>query len=684
MAIQDKLDQNFTNAVLRKTLIGATKIRGASANDNTMISQNDIVKMSNSFTSLQNAFNKIYTYSLNVRNLHQFQEKRLQVISKETNLEAKTSGGVSIPSSGTQNNLGSTTVLFDDLSKSIDNLNDKLKNTNLGGSGVLGMAGGLAGSGLGARGGAAAGGAIGGPAGAAIGGFIGSVTGYFTGSKLGDNVQRRAAGGSVRSGGTYLVGERGPEVITFNGASGRITPNGQRGKTSTAEKYLMSAAEQSARASAKFEKGRPVGATSYSSKFSNYLSSLFTSVPNWVSKIKEFFNPSTPSPTLGPGLYATVGDLTKVKGDWKKDTDFINAVNRVAQNYSIDANDLLGLMYNESAGTMSPSIRGSNGATGLFQFMPQYFDTNSIAKMSRAEQVNLAEEKIFKANGLPRGANAGQLYASVFLPGIARAQNWQGVLSRKGDKYYGSNPGLDVAPKDNQIDIFDLARVISEKRSVMGLGLSPSVGYSGGTPPATGFYSPTKKSLVTSSGFGMRTHPITKEWSDHKGLDIPAATGDPIYAVKAGVVTKAYFSDTYGNVVYVDHGENVETRYAHLSAILVRPGQSVDQNVILGKAGSTGRSTGPHLHFEIRINGQSVDPTPFLQGVAAVQVPPANVQPKTQEIILPKGFKRVGGIVYTPGNWQIPITAKKAADVPAYRGGGRAKGEIELYFKINQ
>jgi murein DD-endopeptidase MepM/ murein hydrolase activator NlpD len=98
----------------------------------------------------------------------------------------------------------------------------------------------------------------------------------------------------------------------------------------------------------------------------------------------------------------------------------------------------------------------------------------------------------------------------------------------------------------------------------------------------------------------------------HAGLDIAAKTGTPITASRPGTVTKASWGGSYGYVVFLDHGDGSQTRYAHQSQLNVRVGQYVNQGAIVGFVGSTGASTGPHLHFEIRFNGRSVDPLGYL------------------------------------------------------------------------
>ena len=111
---------------------------------------------------------------------------------------------------------------------------------------------------------------------------------------------------------------------------------------------------------------------------------------------------------------------------------------------------------------------------------------------------------------------------------------------------------------------------------------------------------------VLTSNFGYR-------WGRmHEGIDIGAGTGSPISAAAAGTVIVAGWNGGYGNLVVVDHGGGVSTAYGHMSAIGASVGQSVGQGTVIGQVGSTGNSTGPHLHFEVRINGSATNPLPYL------------------------------------------------------------------------
>ncbi|MBI5843839.1 MAG: peptidoglycan DD-metalloendopeptidase family protein [Deltaproteobacteria bacterium] len=116
-----------------------------------------------------------------------------------------------------------------------------------------------------------------------------------------------------------------------------------------------------------------------------------------------------------------------------------------------------------------------------------------------------------------------------------------------------------------------------------------------------------------SSVFGYRVSPFSSGWELHKGIDISAPTGTPVAAPAAGVVSFAGRKSGYGNAIMMDHGKSTETLYGHLSAILVREGSTVKKGDIIGLVGSTGQSTGPHLHYEVRLNGNPVNPEKYMR-----------------------------------------------------------------------
>ena len=123
-----------------------------------------------------------------------------------------------------------------------------------------------------------------------------------------------------------------------------------------------------------------------------------------------------------------------------------------------------------------------------------------------------------------------------------------------------------------------------------------------------------------SSHFGYRTDPFQGRRKNHKGLDIPGPIGTPFFATADGIIGRAQWVSGYGKYIELEHGNAIQTRYGHLSAMNVVSGQRVKQGDIIGFMGSTGRSTGSHLHYEVRIAGEPVNPTSFL---APITQPPS-------------------------------------------------------------
>jgi murein DD-endopeptidase MepM/ murein hydrolase activator NlpD len=116
-----------------------------------------------------------------------------------------------------------------------------------------------------------------------------------------------------------------------------------------------------------------------------------------------------------------------------------------------------------------------------------------------------------------------------------------------------------------------------------------------------------------SSSYGWRMHPILGKRAFHEGIDFSAAHGEPIYATAGGMVVKAGWAGAYGNLVSINHGGGLQTRYAHISKILVKKGDIVKKEDLIAYVGNTGRSTGPHLHYEIRLKNRPLDPKQYLR-----------------------------------------------------------------------
>jgi murein DD-endopeptidase MepM/ murein hydrolase activator NlpD len=117
---------------------------------------------------------------------------------------------------------------------------------------------------------------------------------------------------------------------------------------------------------------------------------------------------------------------------------------------------------------------------------------------------------------------------------------------------------------------------------------------------------------ILTDGFGGRSDPFTGEPGTHNAVDISSAAGQAVRAPADGIVVKAEWANGYGNVIYLSHGYGFSTRYGHLSAYAAKPGQHVKRGDIIGYVGSTGRSTGPHLHYEVRVNNVPVNPLEYI------------------------------------------------------------------------
>ncbi|MFP5519316.1 MAG: M23 family metallopeptidase [Bdellovibrionia bacterium] len=157
---------------------------------------------------------------------------------------------------------------------------------------------------------------------------------------------------------------------------------------------------------------------------------------------------------------------------------------------------------------------------------------------------------------------------------------------------------IDRAVQETQLkeqSVIDLWEGLSERQAL--LNATPNI------RPARGWL---------TSGFGYRLSPFTGKPALHAGLDIAAAPGSPVFAPADGLIIFAAYDDTYGKLVSIDHGYGVTTRFAHLSQFYVQVGQRVSKWDVIGAVGNTGRSTGPHLHYEVRVSGTPVDPANYI------------------------------------------------------------------------
>lgn len=149
----------------------------------------------------------------------------------------------------------------------------------------------------------------------------------------------------------------------------------------------------------------------------------------------------------------------------------------------------------------------------------------------------------------------------------------------------------------------------------MGAGEAADITAYSSPIPQRGISVPSRMPLEgasLTSGFGMRNHPVLGGRRKHTGIDLAAPTGTPVYATADGIIGRADWYSSYGLYISINHGASMETRYAHLSRLAVAAGDNIKKGDLIGYVGSTGRSTGPHLHYEVRVEGLAVNPIPYM------------------------------------------------------------------------
>lgn len=187
----------------------------------------------------------------------------------------------------------------------------------------------------------------------------------------------------------------------------------------------------------------------------------------------------------------------------------------------------------------------------------------------------------------------------IFAPNKEINEQKGELTAQSSDRDYASLVvRIDKAVKETQLkeqSVIELWEGLSERQSL--LNSTPNI------KPARGWL---------TSGFGYRQNPFTGKSTMHAGLDIAASPGSPVYAPADGLVIFASYDESYGKLVSIDHGYGVTTRFGHNSQIYVHVGQRVSKWDVIAAVGNTGRSTGPHLHYEVRINSVPVDPINFI------------------------------------------------------------------------
>ncbi len=231
-------------------------------------------------------------------------------------------------------------------------------------------------------------------------------------------------------------------------------------------------------------------------------------------------------------------------------------------------------------------IQGIDNVIVRLQASLDQVEARQLAALSAVEETMDSKVRRMRGAISDLGLNMAQLEAAV--PRIAM-----------GGPYVPVKLAADAGPFERQIYRVATTRAQVEKLNRT-LALVP-------------YRKPVVGEVEFTSGFGIRSDPFLGRPAMHTGLDFRAATGDPIRATANGRVTSAAYAGGYGKMVEIDHGNGLATRYGHMSEIHVKVGDTIKIGQVIGLVGSTGRSTGSHLHYETRIDGEAVDPQKFLR-----------------------------------------------------------------------
>ena len=629
MAIKE-LDKDTVNSIYNKFIFTSNaKV--------DILERKTVVSTSNNLTSLQNSFNVFLTSLSNINKLTDYKVNREKIINREKLIESRSS--LSGLSGSASSDFSILIKGFGILSNTIEQLNDKLQQLDLtskcdiagssdiddidtrrsrrrsarprirsnrfrlggrllGAVGVgldiysrldegqsltqtaVGVGGGLAGAAaggiLGAKVGAGVGalfGGVGAAPGAAIGGFVGSIGGYFAGGALAD---------------------KGYEAVT---------------KPELSE-------------------------TSYSSELSRF-------ILNSVNTANMF----AVSPFLGGAIAgaAAVNDLFFGKGAGSSE----NAERAMAFFMSQEgggwtreqAAGIVGNLQGESGKNLNPAAAGDNGnAYGIAQWNRQA-SPDRVANFKKIIGVNLNESTFeqqlkfiaWELQNSERSAGS-KLRAATDVESAT-------VAMSQYERYKGYKAGLESPETRKRIanakSLLDGGDIRSELAGIQ--AATDMMSLVGFKPVSSGRFASPTLNMRQTSAFGARPNAPAYASKDHKGLDfgasVPGVEGDPIFASDGGIVTYAGPKGTYGNLVEIDHGNGYKTRYAHLSKISVRVGQTVSRGQSVGLMGKTGKADYPvHLHFEILRNGKPIDPAPLLTSIEIKQS--KNIQDRNQATIL--------------------------------------------------
>ena len=681
----EDLDQNALDSIIQGAAIKINKKK----DEARLLTKEGVVKMSNNITDLHNSFNKIIAYNSNIAKIHQVEAQRVSEISKESvNVLGQQAAAISSDDKLTQI-LPDLTKNISKLSKQLQELNlvsagtDAIPSAtgndmsdatrrNRGRGGRLGIAGkalGVAGIGfdvlnratsgqsagqiatgvasgagggvLGAKAGAAFG-ALGGPAApitVPLGALVGGALGYFGGSMAGDAAYEAV----TRPEPTHSQSKKQHE----------------REQKQRTNKLFSAFTKTVGVASLPIKTAAVTSTMAYnlSDKFASYLGNTMSSIGNYVTSIPQrlaSFGSSlydstssfTEGATMATGavdapyqyVRANIGadpsdwdiyrnTIAQIESQGRYDIlggsgDHYDGRYQMGRDAKIEASRLLGVNITHDAGSRE---QFRNDPSLQERAFAAFTVANHKRLMSNPKYANASKERKLQVLGYAHNQGGGG--ANKWLnTGIVGADGF----GTRGTKY------TDALARNLR------NRGSFERGQMFGGMVGASREFVGdvvqaGRQALTGagrFIYPIAAVRITSN-FGSRKSPTNGASSNHGGIDLgprrPGTQGDAVFASADGVVTRADYSKSYGNVVYVDHGDGFETRYAHLRGFTVSRGMRVQKGQQLGQLGNTGIGTGPHLHFEIRRNGRPINPITML-GSATVRPDNTATEPSNEQI----------------------------------------------------
>lgn len=315
---------------------------------------------------------------------------------------------------------------------------------------------------------------------------------------------------------------------------------------------------------------------------------------------------------------------SKVKEIEDTEEEISETESKIEENYDI-LSDVIKISYEQQSGGYLQLLLE---ATSISNFIRRLEILTSISKQNDEiinETTKLQEELEEKKTKLEEDKTEMQEKKNILVEEKSKVDKLADEQQKKVDELISiqnnlkekielNNDQIEALEKESANITNKINALTSSNNNNSNSGNNSSSG-GGNKPSYQGgkFAWPVPSTHSISSSYGYRIHPITGNKKLHAGIDIPGQAGDTVVAAESGTVIVAEYSSSYGNYVIIDHGSGLTTLYAHNTSLNVRAGQKVQRGQQIARVGTTGLSTGNHLHFEVRVNGSTVDPMGYLR-----------------------------------------------------------------------